>query len=233
MRKMLSYVRRAIDDYQMIEDGDKIAVGISGGKDSIMLFATLIQLKRFYPKKFDLVGITIDLGFDIPLETAKIVDIANENNVCYEVVDTAIKEIVFDIRKEDNPCSLCAKMRKGALIDKAKQLGCNKLALGHNYDDVVETFFLKLFYEGNVGCFSAVTHLDRMDITQIRPLIYAGENEIKKTVARLNLPIFKNPCPQAGITKRQEIKELIYNLRKTYPDLKEKVFGGLKRGNLL
>jgi tRNA(Ile)-lysidine synthase TilS/MesJ len=233
MRKMLSYVRRAIDDYKMIDEGDKIAVGISGGKDSIILFTALINLKRFYPKKFDIVGITIDLGFDIPLETKGIIDIANENNIVYEVVKTDIKEIVFDIRKEDNPCSLCAKMRKGALIDEAKKLGCNKLALGHNYDDVVETFFLKLFYEGNIGCFSAVTYLDRMDITQIRPLIYANESEIKKTVARLELPIFKNPCPQAGITKRQEIKELIQALRKTYPDLKSKIFGGLQRGNLL
>ena len=148
------------------------------------------------------------------------------------MIKTQIKEIVFDIRKEENPCSLCAKLRKGALMDYAKQLGCNKVALGHHYDDVVETFFMKLFYEGNIGCFSPVTYLSRQDITQIRPLIFAPEAEIKSTAERLELPVFKNPCPNDGESKRQEIKDLIYSLRKNYPDLKEKVFGGLCRAKL-
>lgn len=232
MRKMLSYLRRAVDDYHMIAPNDKIAVGISGGKDSIVLFQALIQLKRFYPVPFQLVGITVDLGFDTPLQTEKIQKIAEENQVPYHVIKTQIKEIVFDIRKEENPCSLCAKLRKGALMDAAKQLGCNKVALGHHYDDVIETFFMKLLYEGNIGCFSPVTYLSRQDITQIRPLIFAPEAEIKSTAERLSLPVFKNPCPADGETKRQEIKDFIYQLRKKYPDLKEKVFGGLCRGRL-
>ncbi len=232
MRKMLSYLRRAIDDYHMISENDVIAVGISGGKDSIVLFQAMIMLKRFYPIPFQLVGITIDLGFDTPLETAQIKRLAEENEIPYHVMKTQIKEIVFDIRKEENPCSLCAKLRKGALMDYAKQLGCNKVALGHHYDDVVETFFMKLFYEGNIGCFSPVTYLSRRDITQIRPLIFAPEAEIKSTAERLQLPVFKNPCPNDGESKRQEIKDLIYSLRKAYPDLKEKVFGGLCRAKL-
>ncbi len=232
MRKMLSYLRRAVDDYHMIEPNDKIAVGISGGKDSIVLFQALIHLKRFYPIPFQLIGITVDLGFDTPLQTAEIEKIATQNDIPYHVIKTQIKEIVFDIRKEENPCSLCAKLRKGALMDAAKQLGCNKVALGHHYDDVVETFFMKLFYEGNIGCFSPVTYLSRQDITQIRPLIFAPEAEIKSTVERLSLPVFKNPCPADGETKRQEIKDFIYQLRKNHPDIKEKVFGGLCRGKL-
>ncbi len=232
MRKMLSYLRRAIDDYHMIGENDVIAVGISGGKDSIVLFQAMILLKRFCPIPFKLIGITVDLGFDTPLETAEIKKLAQEHDIPYYVIKTQIKEIVFDIRKEENPCSLCAKLRKGALMDYAKQLGCNKVALGHHYDDVVETFFMKLFYEGNIGCFSPVTYLSRKDITQIRPLIFAPEAEIKSTAERLNLPVFKNPCPNDGESKRQEIKDLIYSLRKDYPDIKEKVFGGLCRGKL-
>ena len=232
MRKMLSYLRRAVDDYHMIEPNDTIAVGISGGKDSIVLFQALIQLKRFYPIPFQLVGITVDLGFDTPLQTAEIEKIATENEISYHVIKTQIKEIVFDIRKEENPCSLCAKLRKGALMDAAKQFGCNKVALGHHYDDVIETFFMKLFYEGNIGCFSPVTYLSRQDITQIRPLIFAPEAEIKSTAERLSLPVFKNPCPADGETKRQEVKNLISQLRTNYPDLKEKVFGGLCLGKL-
>ena len=172
------------------------------------------------------------LSFDTKLQTDKIKEVALKNNIPYSVVETQIKEIVFDIRKEENPCSLCAKLRKGALMDAAKELGCNKVALAHHYDDVVETFFMKLFYEGNIGCFSPVTYLSRKDITQIRPLIFAPEWEIKSTAERLGLPVFKNPCPADGETKRQEIKDLISSLKKTYPDLKEKVFGGLCRGKL-
>lgn len=232
MRKMLSYLRRAVDDYHMIAPNDIIAVGISGGKDSLMLFQAMIELKRFYPIPFQLMGITIDLGFDTPLNTEKIKQLADNYEIPYYVIQTQIKEIVFDIRKEENPCSLCAKLRKGALMDAAKQMGCNKVALGHNYDDVVETFFMKLFFEGNIGCFSPVTYLSRQDITQIRPLLFAPEAEIKSTAERLMLPVFKNPCPADGITKRQEIKDLIATLRKQYPDLKEKVFGGLCRGKI-
>ena len=232
MRKTLSYLRRAVDDYEMISEGDIVGVGISGGKDSILLFSALIEMQRFYPKKYEIIGLTVDLGFDTPLETKEIEEISQKHNIRYEVIKTDIKEIVFDIRKEENPCSLCAKMRKGALIDAAKEYGCNKIALGHNYDDVIETFFLKLFYEGNIGCFSPVTYLDRRDITQIRPLMYIPESEIKSIVKRLSLPVFKNPCPAAGETKRQEVKELVSGLKKKYPDLKERVFGGLCRGGI-
>ena len=231
MRRILSYVRRACDDYNMINEGDKIAVGVSGGKDSMLLLYALKELQRFYPKKFDLMGITLDMGFD-GFNPTDVINFCKEKEIEYEIVKTDIKEIVFDIRKETNPCSLCSKMRRGALNEAAKSRGYNKVALGHHNDDVIETFYLCLLYEGKIGCFSPVTHLDRIDIHQIRPLIYAHEHEVKSAVKRLKLPVIKSTCPADGITKRQEVKELISRLDKEIDGSRERVFGALIRSGI-
>ena len=231
MRKILSYLRKAVEDYNMIEEGDKIAVGVSGGKDSIVLLYALKKLQLIYPKKFDILGITLDMGFD-NFDPKPIVNFCSENNIDYEVIKTDIKEIVFDIRNEKSPCSLCSKMRRGALNEEAKKRGCNKVALGHHNDDVIETYYLCTLYEGRIGTFSPVTHLDRIDIHQIRPLIYARESEIKNTAARLDLPIVKNPCPADGTTKRQEIKDIISHIERNIHGSRERLFGAIIRSGI-
>lgn len=231
LQRLLSYVRRAVDDYHMIEEGDKIAVGVSGGKDSLCLLLALRHLQRFYPKHFTLEAITVSLG----LPGASYDDIASlcqEIGVPYTVVDTQIGQIIFYERKEKNPCSLCAKMRKGALNDKADQLGCNKIALGHNKDDVVETFFMSLFYEGRMNCFAPVSYLDRKKLYSIRPLMYVPEYEAKSFIEKSGIQIVKNPCLVDGNTKRQETKELLARLSKDYDHLQEKVFGAIQRSDL-
>ncbi len=231
LQKLLSYVRRAVEDYHMIEEGDKIAVGVSGGKDSICLLLALKNLQRFYPKPFELEAITVSLG----LPNANYDDIqafCKKIDVHYTLVSTEIGEIIFHQRKEKNPCSLCAKMRKGALNDMAEQLGCNKVALGHNKDDVVETFFMSLFYEGRINCFSPVSFLDRKQIYSIRPLMYVPEIEIKGFIQKSGISIVKNPCLADGNTKRQETKELLQMLSKDYTNLQEKVFGAIQRSAL-
>ena len=231
LQKLLSYVRRAVEDYNMIEQGDKIAVGVSGGKDSICLLLALKNLQRFYPKQFELEAITVSLG----LPNASYDDIqrfCDEIGVNYTVVNTDIGQIIFEERKEKNPCSLCAKMRKGALNDMAEQLNCNKVALGHNKDDIVETFFMSLFYEGRIHCFSPVIFLDRKQIYSIRPLMYVPEMEIKGIIQKSGISIVKNPCIADGNTKRQETKQLLYSLSKDYKNLQEKVFGAIQRSDI-
>ena len=231
LQKLLSYVRRAVDDYHMIEEGDKIAVGVSGGKDSLCLLVALKELQRFYPKQFELEAITVSLG----LPGATYDDIqafCDQIGVPYTVVHTDIGTIIFDERKEKNPCSLCAKMRKGALNEMAVQRGCNKVALGHNKDDVVETFFMSLFYEGRLNCFAPVSYLDRKKIYSIRPLMYVPEYEARSFVEKQEIRIVKNPCLADGNTKRQETKELLKTLSKDYDNLQEKVFGAIKRSPL-
>ncbi len=231
LQKLLSYVRRAVDDYDMIAEGDKIAIGISGGKDSLCLLVALRHLQRFYPKKFTLEAITVSLG----LPGAKYDDIqafCDTLGVPYHLVETDIGQIIFEERKEKNPCSLCAKMRKGALNTKAEELGCNKVALGHNKDDVVETFFMSLFYEGRLNCFAPVSYLDRSKLYSIRPLMYVPEWECRSFVSKSDIKIVKNPCLADGNTKRQETKELLANLSETYDHLQEKVFGAIQRSNL-
>ena len=231
LQKLLSYVRRAVEDYHMIEQGDKIAVGVSGGKASVCLLLALKHLQRFYPKKFELEAITVSLG----LPGAVYDDIeafCNQIGVGYTVVHTDIGQIIFHERKEKNPCSLCAKMRKGALNDMAEKLGCNKVALGHNKDDIVETFFMSLFYEGRINCFAPVSFLDRKQIYSIRPLMYVPEPEIKGFIQKSGLAIVKNPCLVDGSTKRQETKELLAELSKNYNHLQEKVFGAIQRSDL-
>lgn len=229
IQKLLSYVRRAVDDYNMIDNGDKIAVGVSGGKDSISLLIALAEMRRFYPKLYDIEAITVFLGLG-DADYSGIKELCDRLNVHYTVVNTQIGQIVFEERKEENPCSLCAKMRKGALNNAAEELGCNKVALGHNKDDVVETYLMSLIFEGRINCFSPVSFLERKKLYSIRPLIYISEYEAKSFVNKLNEQIVKNPCPASGNTKRQEIKELVASLKKTYPNLSQNIFGAVCRG---
>ena len=221
-------IRRAVDDYNMIEEGDKIAVGVSGGKDSLLLLVALHHLQSYYPKHFDLEAITIELGFE-GMDFTPVAELCRELDIPYTCLKTDIKEVVFDVRKEDNPCSLCAKMRRGALNDAIRQRGINKLALGHHFDDAVETFMLSLLFEGRLSCFRPVTYLDRSGVTQIRPMIYAGELKISNVAEYLHLPIVENPCPQDRGSKRYEIKQLLKTMSAQYPDMKSKIFGAMQR----
>lgn len=231
MRRITSCVRRAVEEYDMISDGDRVAVGISGGKDSLVLAAALAMLSRYYPKKFTVVGLTLDMGYDADYSDIK--RYCGEYGIEHKVKYTNIKEVVFDYRREKNPCSLCAKMRRGALNDFAIEEGCGRVALGHHNDDVLETFMLSLLYEGRVNCFSPVTYLDRSGIYQIRPLIYTRECDIKGVVKRLDVPVLKNPCPANGVTKRQYVKELLQRLDKeTTPGLRKRMFTAIQNSGI-
>ena len=221
-------VRRAVDDYDMIQEGDRVAVGVSGGKDSMLLLLALNHLKSFYPKHFELSAVTIELGFE-GMDFTPVKDMCAELNIPYACLKTDIKEIVFDVRREDNPCSLCAKMRRGALNDYLRENGIGKLALGHHFDDAVETFMMSLLFEGRISCFRPVTYLDRSGITQIRPLIYCGEQKIANLAAQLNVPVVENPCPQDKASKRWEIKQMLKTMSADYPDMKSKIFGAMQR----
>ncbi len=233
MQRMLSYIRRACDDYHMIQDGDKIAVGVSGGKDSVLLLSALAAMRRFYPQKYELSAIILDPQFNgKETDYAPIEKLCEELSVPLTIKRTHIGEIVFDERKEKSPCSLCARMRRGALHDAALELGCKKLALGHHKNDVVETFLMNLFSEGRIGCFSPVTYLSRKDIHMIRPLVYTPEAEITAAAERLCLPIVKSRCPADGATLRQRTKEKLAAMEKENPDVTEKVFGALVRSGL-
>ena len=224
-------VRRAVDDYDMIQEGDKVAVGVSGGKDSMLLLLALNHLKSFYPKPFELSAVTIELGFE-GMDFTPVKDMCAELSIPYVCLKTDIKEIVFDVRREDNPCSLCAKMRRGALNDYLRENGIGKLALGHHFDDAVETFMMSLLFEGRISCFRPVTYLDRSGITQIRPLIYCGEQKITNLAAQLNVPVVENPCPQDKASKRWEIKQMLKTMSADYPDMKSKIFGAMQRNPL-
>ena len=221
-------VRRCVDDYGMIAPGDRNAVGISGGKDSLVLLASLAYLRRYYPAPFALEGITIDTGFP-GMDFSGVEKMCGELGVPYTRVPTDIREIVFDARQEENPCSLCSKMRRGALNTTMKEHGCNKLALGHHFDDAVETFMMSLLFEGRVSCFKPVTYMSRADVTQIRPLLYIGEQRSTNLARQLDLPVVKSTCPMDHTSKRQEIKDLLTALSAQYPDLRSKVFGAMQR----
>lgn len=221
-------VRRAVDDYHMISEGDRIAVGISGGKDSMLLLAVMNHLRTYYPIPFSLEAITIELGFE-GMDFTPVQQFCDELGIPYTCLKTDIKEIVFDVRKEDNPCSLCSKMRRGAINDAITQRGIHKLALGHHFDDAVETFMMSLLFEGRISCFRPVTFLDRSGVTQIRPLVYAGEKKIANLAAEVQLPIVENPCPEDKTSKRYEIKKLLAQMSQDYPDLKSKIFGAMQR----
>lgn len=240
-RRLLSYTRRAVDDYEMISDGDRIAVGLSGGKDSIALVCALANLKLFYPKKFDLEVISMDPGFykagfgseeETKQSYEKLGELCRQLDVNFTLFETDIAKIIFDIRKEKNPCSLCARMRRGALHTHAKELGCNKIALGHHFDDAVETFMMNLFNEGRLGCFSPVTYLDRMDITVLRPLVYVPEKDIRYFINHSDLPVLKSSCPADKNSDREKIKQLLNQLDKDNKGIKYRIFGAMQRGEI-
>ena len=232
MKKVLSLVRRCVEDYDMIQAGDRIGVGVSGGKDSLVLLMALAKLREFYPVPFEIEAVTLDMGAtsrSAGMDFREVVELCRDIGVPYTLIPTEIHRVIFDIRGEKNPCSMCAKMRRGALHEALQARGIQKIALGHHYDDAVETFFLSLIFEGRLSCFQPVTYLDRTGITQIRPLLYCGENLIRHTAQRLGLPVVYNPCPADGNTRRQEVKELIYELQGRYPGLKARTFGAMQR----
>ncbi len=232
IKRILSYTRRAVFDYDMIEEGDKIAVGVSGGKDSLALLCALAHLRRFYPKKFELIAITIDMGFEGGMDFTEIQKLCDSLEVPYHIISTEIYKIIFEIRKEKSPCSLCAKMRRGALHRAAKELGCNSVALGHHFDDVVNTFMLNLFFEGRLGCFRPVTYLSRVGIKLIRPFIYLPEKDVKYFAGKESLPVIQSPCPADGNTERAEMNELLLSLEKQNKGLRYRIFGAIQRGEI-
>ena len=227
MQKLLGLVRRCVDDYNMISEGDRIAVGVSGGKDSLVLLVLLAGLRKFFNKSFELEAVTIDMG--LGMDYSEIEKLCREIDVPYTIVKTEIAPIIFDHRKEKNPCSMCSKMRRGALNQAILDKGFNKLALGHHYDDAVETFMMNLLFEGRIGCFQPVTNLDRTGIIQIRPMLYIHEKTVDNFISRYELPVIENRCPVDKTTKRTEVKDLIFELSSRYPDLKERIFGAMQR----
>ena len=231
IQRILSHVRKAVEEYSMIEDGDRIAVGISGGKDSLALLCALAHLRIFLKKEFTIIAVTIDMGFE-DADFSAIAGLCEELEVEYKVIPTQIYEIIFNVRKEKNPCSLCARMRRGALHDGAKEFGCNKIALGHHFDDVAETFMLNLFFEGRIGAFAPVTYLSRKDLTLIRPLIYTKEKEIKSFASKELLPVTKSPCPADGHTERARMKEYLALFDREHPGLYNRIVGAIQRGEV-
>ena len=231
LQQVLSYVRRAADDYGMIEEGDQIAVGISGGKDSLTLLYAVHGLQRFYPKHFRLQAVTVDLGFE-NLDLERIKELCRELDVNYTILKTDIAKIIFEDRREENPCSLCAKMRKGALNQAIREAGCNKVAYAHHKDDVVETMLMSLIFEGRFHTFSPVTYLDRTGITVIRPLMYMNEADVIGFVNKYHVPVVKSPCPADGHTKREYVKQLLRQLNLDNPGVKERMFTAIQNGSM-
>ncbi len=231
MRKLLSLMRKCVKDYGMLQAGDRVAVGVSGGKDSLALLRLLAELRDHGPAPFALQAITLDMGYE-GMDFSPIAALCEQLQVPYTLRKTQIREIVFDIRKEENPCALCAKLRRGILNETAVERGCNKVALGHHYDDAIETFALSLIYEGRISSFLPVTYLDRTGLTLIRPMLYIHEKSIENFVQRQALPLVHNPCPADKNTKREDVKALLYELEGRYPGLKDNIFGGLQRSPL-
>ncbi|MBR2283535.1 MAG: tRNA 2-thiocytidine biosynthesis protein TtcA [Ruminococcus sp.] len=233
MQKILGYLRKCVQRYNMLSDGDRIAVGVSGGKDSMVLLYGLSLLRRFIGIDYEVIGLTIDPGFGgTPGDYSPTEDFCLEHGIKYHIERTQIGEIVFDVRKESNPCSLCARMRRGALHNTASDLGCNKIALGHSFDDTIETFIMNLFNEGRLGCYSPVTHLPDRDITLIRPLVLAPEKEIRRCAVRNELPIVRSVCPADGHTNRQKTKEFIAGMERQDKGFKDRIFGALVRSGI-
>ena len=231
-KRILSFTRRAVDDYGMIRPGDKIAVGVSAGKDSLTLLVAMAELRRFYPVPFELCAITVDMGFVGSTDFTPIRALCEQLNVPYHIVPTEIYKIIFEVRKEKSPCSLCAKMRRGALNNAAKELGCTTVALGHHFDDAVDTFMLNLFFEGRIGCFQPVTYLSRQDLYVIRPMVYMPEKDIRYFATHNTLPVVKSACPANGNTEREEMKQLLNSLDRKYPGLRYRIFGAMQRGEI-
>ena len=231
MQQISGYMRRAVDDYQMIAPKERVAVALSGGKDSMLLLHAMKHLSRYHPAQFELIAIFIDLGFNN-------IDISAMEQECQKleiplvIRKTDIAPLVFDIRKESNPCALCAKMRRGAIHDAALEHNCRTIALGHHKDDAIETLAMNLIYEGRIGCFQPVTYLDRKDVRTIRPMIYLSERQIENAVARLHIPIVKNPCPMDHTSMRKETKELLKEAEVRFPGLAERLFGAIQRSDL-
>lgn len=231
LQKLYSYVRRALNDYNMIEENDRIAIGISGGKDSLALLYALAGIRKFYPIKFDIIAITINLGWE-NFDLSGIKALCEKLEVEYHIIDTQIAQIVFDERKEANPCSLCAKMRKGSLNEAIKELGCNKVAYAHHRDDVVETMLMSLMYEGRFHTFAPVTYLDKMDIKVIRPMLYVHESDVIGFVRKYDVPVVKSPCPVDGYTRREYAHDLVRTLNKENPGVKNRMFTAIVDSNI-
>lgn len=239
MQKLLSRVRSCVDRYSMIEDGDRIAVGVSGGKDSLALLCVLSELRKFYPEKYDLCALMLDMGFDAsetvgaaPSDTSEIAELCSRLGVEFHVKRTEIARVIFDVRKESNPCSLCARMRRGSLHDLAKKYGVNKLALGHHFDDAAETVMLNLFFEARIGCFSPVTYLSRKDLTMIRPLLLTEERDIKTFVKKASLPVMKSPCPMDKTSERAKMKDMLHAFDREHRGLYTRIVGAVERGGI-
>lgn len=230
LQRLYSYTRRALDDYEMIQEHDTVAVGISGGKDSLTLLCSLAGLRHFYPVPFELIAITVDLGYE--LGTDEIAALCQKLDVPYQVIHTQIRDIVWNEQNQKNPCSICAKLRKGALNDAAMSLGCNKIAYGHHREDMIETMLLSLLFEGRFHTFSPVTHLERTGLTVIRPLMYVPESEVIGFQHKYNLPVLHNPCPADGHTKRKYVKELLRQINRDNPGIKDRMFTAILKGNL-
>lgn len=228
MQRILSYMRKAIEDYNMIEENDKIAICLSGGKDSITMLHAFKALQRFYPKKFDIIAISINPGFEF-FDTKLLQNICDKLEIPLFIENSHAQEIVFEIRKEKNPCSLCANLRRGAINSIARREDCNKIALGHNEDDVLETFLLNLLYTGSIGTFSPVSFMDRSGITLIRPLIYTPEKETKRFIKKNNLLVMPKVCPMDGTSKREDMKQMLFSLKKEIPMVRANLFGAIKR----
>ena len=239
MQKLLSRVRSCVDRYSMIEDGDRIAVGVSGGKDSLALLCVLSELRKFYPEKYDLCALMLDMGFDAsetvgaaPSDTSEIAELCSRLGVEFHVKRTEIARVIFDVSKESNPCSLCARMRRGSLHDLAKEYGVNKLALGHHFDDAAETVMLNLFFEARIGCFSPVTYLSRKDLTMIRPLLLTEESDIKTFVKKASLPVMKSPCPMDKTSERANMKDMLHAFDREHRGLYTRIVGAVERGGI-
>ena len=239
MQKLLSRVRSCVDRYSMIEDGDRIAVGVSGGKDSLALLCVLSELRKFYPEKYDLCALMLDMGFDAsetvgaaPSDTSEIAELCSRLGVEFHVTRTEIARVIFDVRKESNPCSLCARMRRGSLHDLAKEYGVNKLALGHHFDDAAETVMLNLFFEARIGCFSPVTYLSRKDLTRIRPLLLTEDRDIKTFVKKASLPVMKSPCPMDKTSERAKMKDMLHAFDREHRGLYTRIVGAVERGGI-
>ena len=231
IQKLLSQVRRAVDGYDMISAGDTVAVGVSGGKDSLTLLCALKALSRFYSQPFEVKAICLDTG--VPgLDLGPVKRLCDELEVELIIKKADIYQIVFDLRRESNPCSLCANLRRGALYDTAVAEGIKKVALGHHYDDALETFFMNLFNEGRIGCFSPVTYLDRTGVTLIRPLIYTPESDVRRFVAAEGIEVVPKTCPADGFTDREKMKTFIREREREDHGFKKRVFGAMERGGV-
>lgn len=227
MKELLGCIRKADKDFGLIQEGDRVCVGVSGGKDSLALLSALSLYRRFSPNKFDLIAATLHLGRE-PFDLSGIQKLCDEINVPYVIKKTQISEVIFDLRKEENPCALCSKMRRGALTDLCRELGANKLALGHHRDDAEETLLMSMFYEGRIHTFHPKTYLSRSGITQIRPMVYASEKQILHVVRTLSLPVVKSPCPANGYTVREEMKQLLNDICKKIPNARELLLSALQ-----